>query len=93
MPSGTDYAVEINSDGNVFFIEKSESMQRTSFSSVAEAMHELEMAIRNETGLSARWSHVNQSWRMPLSQRKRFQRRRDYSRGSNDVRIVQRIAG
>ena len=61
MPSGTDYAVEINNDGNVFFIEKSDSMQRTNFSTVAEAMNKLEMAIRNETGLSARWSHVNQS--------------------------------
>ena len=78
MPSGTDYAVEINSDGNVFFIEKSESMQRTSFSSVAEAMNELEMAIRNETGLSARWSHVNQSLANALISKKEIPKKKGF---------------
>ena len=53
-------------------------MQRTSFSSVVEAMNELEMAIRNETGLSAEWSHVNQSLANALISKKEVPKKKGF---------------
>jgi len=62
MPDGTDYAVEINQDEEVYFIEKSEhGRERFAVDSVQEAMQNLEHAILDSTGLSANWSHVNKT--------------------------------
>jgi hypothetical protein len=62
MPDGTDYAVEINQDEEVYFIEKSEhGRERFAIDSVQEAMQNLEHAILDSTGLSANWSHVNKT--------------------------------
>jgi hypothetical protein len=62
MPDDTDFAVEINQDGEVYFIEKSEhGRERFAVDSVQEAMQNLEHAILDSTGLSANWSHVNKT--------------------------------
>ena len=62
MPDDTDFAVEINQDGEVYFIEKTEhGRERFAVDSVQEAMQNLEHAILDSTGLSANWSHVNKT--------------------------------
>jgi len=62
LPNGTDYAVEINVEGDASFLVKNEQGKtRTNCNSVEDAMQELEQHVERVTGLSARWSHVNRT--------------------------------
>ena len=74
LPSGTDYAVEIHQNGDVFFIEKGEDMHRVELDSVQEAMDLLESNVKEETGISANWSHVNRSLATALTTKKAKQK-------------------